>query len=192
MVDGHKFDPANRNVLVAPERAEYLPPKQILDAFGVKEGWHVADVGCGPGYFTLPMARRVGSSGRVYAVDMEPAMLEDLRRRVARAGLENVVPVPSQEDRIPVPDATVDFAFLACVLHELAGVGTLREIRRMLKPDGVLGVVDWRKIEQDMGPPVHHRLTPEEAAKVLREGGFEPGRPFEVAPYHYGFRCGKG
>ncbi len=192
MPHGHKFDPANREFLVSEEREEVLPAEETLRAFDVQPGWAVADVGCGPGFFSLPLAQLVGSAGTVYAVDMEPKMLESLKGRASEAGVANVVPVESTEDRIPLPDASVDFAFLACVLHELAGLGTLLETRRILRPGGLLGVVDWKKIDQDVGPPIEHRLSAEEAAMILREGGFRPEGPFDATPFHYGFTARKG
>ncbi len=113
-------------------------------------------------------------------------MLADLRARLAdRPGL-NVKVLRSSEDRIPLPARSADFAFLACVLHELDGPGTLREAARVLRPGGALGVVDWKKIHQLEGPPYRHRLSTRRAAEVLGDGGFTAAAPFEAGPYHFG------
>ena len=182
----HKFDPERRHLLLDPSRVAYLPAKTVLRRFPVRRGFTVVDVGCGPGYFTIPLAEIVGDSGRVYAVDVEDVMLGDLRNRAAeRPGLR-VDTLRSIEDEIPLPDQSVDLAFMACVLHELDGLGTLREASRVLRPSGVLGIVEWKKIKQDIGPPREHRLSPTAAGAMLRRGGFVPGRAFEVGPYHYG------
>ena len=183
---GHKFDPAHRAHLLDPERARYLPAKEILSKFPLTAGAAAVDIGCGPGYWTIPMAEIVGPSGRVYAVDLEGEMLADLRTRLeARPGLPVQV-MRSSEDRIPLPARSVDFAFLACVLHELDGPGTMREAARVLRPGGALGIVDWNKIRQDIGPPYRHRLSPVQASAALVRGGFSTDEAFDAAPYHYG------
>lgn len=185
---GHKFDPTHRAHLDAPDRRGYLDPERILGAFAVGPGLHLADVGAGTGFFALPAARLVGPAGRVYAIDQAEAMLEELRARApAASGILEVV--PSTEDRIPLPDGSVDVAFLACVLHELDGPGTLRECARILRPGGRLAVVDWMKKAQDIGPPREHRLSEVEAAEVLREAGFHVSRTFPAGPHHYGIEA---
>ncbi len=95
----------------------------------------------------------------------------------------------STEDRIPLPDASVDFAFMACVLHELDGPGTLLEARRILKPRGRLGIVDWKKEDMEFGPPKAHRLDEAEARAILRDAGFAPSRTFAAGAYHYGIEA---
>lgn len=186
---GQKFHPEGRRHLDSQERRKYLDPDRILEAFHVRSGMHIADVGAGVGFFALPAARRVGPEGRVYAIDLSPEMLEDLEETLGTRKVGNVATLLSVEDRIPLDDGSVDFAFLACVLHELAGAATLLECRRILKAGGSLGVVDWKKIEQAEGPPREHRLDESEASAFLEEAGFAPVRTFGVGPYHYGIEA---
>ena len=183
---GHKFDPEMKDHLLGPKRARYLPAKEILSKFPMKIGGAAVDIGCGPGYWTIPMARLMGPTGRVYAVDLEESMLAALRTRLAAVPKLDVKVMRSTEDRLPLPARSVDFAFLACVLHELDGPGTLREAARVLRPGGILGIVEWKKIRQGEGPPYRHRLSPAKAVAFLKQGGFEAREPFEAGPYHYG------
>ncbi len=186
---GHKFDAAHRAYLDSEERKSYLDPGRILEAFGLAKGMRVVDVGAGTGFFAIPAARIVGPAGRVYAVDLVPEMLADLRAKLARDPVRNLETLRSTEDRIPLPDASVDFAFLACVLHELEGPGTLRECRRVLGRDGRLAVVDWKKEDMEFGPPTEHRLDEVAARSVLRDAGFRAERTFEAGRYHYGIEA---
>jgi ubiquinone/menaquinone biosynthesis C-methylase UbiE len=186
---GHKFNVAHRAYLDSDERRSYLDPQRIFTRFGLSKGMRVADVGAGTGFFAIPAARIVGPAGKVYAVDLVPEMLEELQAKLAREPVPNLQAVRSTEDRIPLADGSVDFAFLACVLHELDGPGTLLECRRILTPGGRLGIVDWKKEEMEFGPPVAHRLDEDEARSVLRDAGFHPVKTFEGGRYHYGIEA---
>lgn len=178
----HKFDPSMAHILEDEERRKFLPPEKILKEVGVREGVVMADVGCGTGYFTLPAAKLV-KDGRVFAVDVQEEMLELLKQRAE--GLENLMPVKSEEDAIPLPDESVDIVFMGDVLHELEGDATLREVHRILRRRGVLGIVEWRKEDTGIGPPVEDRLSEQEAVRMLEGVGFAVERCFQVHPYHY-------
>ncbi len=184
-----KFDPARRAYLDSPERRAILDPDAILKAFGVRAPWRFVDVGAGVGFFSFPAARLVGPRGRVVAVDLAPEMLEELQARIAHEGATNMEALLSTEDRLPLDDGSADFAFLACVLHELDGPATLLECRRVLKKAGRLGVVDWKKVAQDIGPPKEHRLDPRQAKAVLADAGFRAIRTFATGPHHYGIEA---
>ena len=115
---------------------------------GAAPGGTVVDYGSGPGYFTLAAARLVGSEGRVYAVDLEPRMVELVRRRAAEAGLPNVVAVASDGTRADLPDAVADYIICVQIMHYADGrdgqVAVARDLRRLLKPDGSVLVAQWK------------------------------------------------
>ncbi|HDL15106.1 MAG TPA: methyltransferase domain-containing protein [Euryarchaeota archaeon] len=93
--------------------------------------------------------------------------------------------VSSTEDKIPLPGESVDIAFMANVLHEIDGDGTLREAHRILRHGGILVVVDWKKEKAEIGPPMEHRLSLKEAELKIKEVGLSPKDSFEIQPYHY-------
>ena len=185
-----KFDPNHAKMLLNPERRRWQDPESILNAVGATSGMTLADVGAGPGFFTLPAARRVGPTGKVYALDVEPGMIERVKERADSEGITNVEALVSQEDRLPLPDGAVDAALLVNVLHEaLNPPRLLQEIVRVLRPAGVLAVVEWKKEPQEWGPPYQDRLAPESVEEALRRAGFHTVEPFEVGPNHYGLRA---
>jgi len=188
---GRKFDPERMAYLESEERKALLDPPRILQHFDIQRGWIVADLGCGPGFFTFPLAGMVGTEGRVYGVDEEPRMIVRLKERIEDLHVKNVSAVLSNEDSIPMTDGIVDFALMSTVLHELEGLSTLRETWRIMKSSGRLGIVDWRKKTELIGPPRRHRLGEDEAAAMLHSVGFDPGPPLDISPSHYGFNARK-
>ena len=135
------------------------------------------DLGAGPGFFTLPAARLVGAGGHVYAVDVEPSMLDLCRRRAEEARLTGIETVHSAETQIPLPDATADRVLIAFVLHEADDVAALlREAARLLRPGGEIAVAEWRKAEGTPGPPLDHRIGEDDLAGFAAQGGLRPSQ----------------
>lgn len=167
---GHKFPPEKWDRLLTPQRRAFLRAEQVLDRVGIHAGMRVADLGAGPGFFTLPLAERVGPAGTVYATDIAQAMLDALASRGVPPHVHLRV---AEENRIPIADAAVDVALLAFVLHELVDpVAFLTEVRRILAPGGRLVVLEWIPQEDGMGPPVSERLSEARSEEVLKGGGF--------------------
>src|SRR3970282_2162959 len=83
LAPSRKFDPSHRDILMDPDRARYLDPKAILERFPIRSGDTVADIGSGPGFFTVPIAEIVGHQGRVYAIDVEEPMLAERQPNLA-------------------------------------------------------------------------------------------------------------
>jgi len=188
-----RFDSQDADRLLRPERYRSQNPELVLDALSLASGMTLADVGSGPGFYTLPAAKRVGPAGRVYALDVDPKMLDLLRERAVADGVANIECLVSSEVRLPLPDAAVDAALVASVLHETPKwVLLLGEITRVLRPEGALVVVEWRKEQTEMGPPLAERLTYEEVEGVLQAAGYDAIEPFEVGPYHYGVEARRG
>lgn len=186
----HKFDPARMAVLESEERRKRQPPERLLAEMGLAPGARLADIGCGPGFYTLPAARIIGPGGRVFALDLQPAMLARVREHVAAEALTNVEPLTSDEHRLPLADGAADIALLANMLHECADrAAFLREVLRILAPGGRVAVVEWRKETMASGPPLHERLTVEEVRTDLTSAGFRALTeldPAATGPTHFG------
>ncbi len=168
----NRFDASKKQKLLAEERYELLQPDQLLRRLGVAEGQTVADIGCGPGFFTVPAAQIVGPTGQVLAGDVQGEMLTAVRGRVAEAGLTNVHVVKTSATDVPIPPGKCDFVLLAFVLHEVEQRASfVHRLGRLLKPGARLAVLEWEKREEDSGPPVAIRIDKEELAADATAAG---------------------
>jgi SAM-dependent methyltransferase len=139
------FPPLDFGLLEAPDRAAWQKPEQIMDTLGIADGGVVADIGTGSGWFTIYLARRVGPNGVVYAEDVQRESLEATRRRVTREGLRNVVVVRGSETDPNLPAGEIDAALVVDVYPEVDDrVSLLRNLARAIKPNGRIGVVNYK------------------------------------------------
>lgn len=187
----HKFDPHHAGRQEDAERRKLLDPSRVLAPLKLSPGMRVADVGCGIGYFTLPLAAAVKEMGKVLAIDISQELLARAEENLRAAGMVNVDFVTSAETSIPLPEGAVDAALAVNVLHEVEvkkQPAFLREIRRLLKGGGALLVVEWKKEETPKGPPLKDRLTPDQVVGLAEQAGFGNPAISEVGPYHYAVR----
>ena len=149
-------------------------PERIFDVLDLKEGTSFLDLGCGTGAYSRLAARRIGPSGRVFALDRRGDLLRSLRGEAAEEGLTQLaVVVADITEPLPVADGTVDVCFLCTVLHSLregrARSALFGEMHRVLKKSGRAAVVECRKGRTEFGPPERWRLS-EEAVDDLATG----------------------
>lgn len=175
----HRFPVRQADRLLSPERRRWQDPEEILDWLGPREGETIIDLGCGPGFMSLPAARRVGPAGRVLALDVSRVMLRRVAAEALSAGLQNVLPVRVGGVRLPFESPVADHALIVNVLHELPRPeATLKSLFSSLRPGGRLLVVEWRDDQSEPGPPAGGRISSERILSVAAEGGFLPlGEP---------------
>ncbi len=169
-------------------REEEARPELVLQAMDLKPGQAVADIGAGTGYFSRRIARVVGPSGKVYANDIQPGMLESLKERSAKEGLANVVPVLGTETDPKLPEK-VDRILLVDVYHELQKPEEmLARIRESLKPGGTVIVVEFRK-EGESASHIHpdHKMAAEEVLAEWTPAGFNLVEQIETLPTQHMF-----
>jgi ubiquinone/menaquinone biosynthesis C-methylase UbiE len=160
------LDREERDIEEAPDRA--------LDAIGVEKGSTVADVGAGSGYMTIRMAARVGPSGRVYATDIQPQMLNMLRSRLERERITNVTLVQGAVDDPRLPPSSIDMILMVDVYHEFSEPQKmLRGMRAALKPGGRMILLEYKKEDPSIPIRIEHKMTVAEAKLEVEAEGFK-------------------
>jgi ubiquinone/menaquinone biosynthesis C-methylase UbiE len=123
------------------------PSDEIIERGGIKKGMTVMDLGCGPGIYSIDVARAVGDKGKVYAVDIQKAMIDRLEKKLKKPenkDVHNITPTVASVYRLPVPDNSVDLVYMITVLAEIPNKQkALKEIRRILRDDGILAVSEF-------------------------------------------------
>ncbi len=168
----HSFGDAEKwsHVFDDPERDAWQKPHQVIHALGLAPDAAVADVGAGTGYFSVRLANML-KNGRVYAVDIEPGMVKHLAERAKREGLANLVPVAGAAESPRLP-AKVDLALFVDVYHHVDDRERyFRELRKSLKPDGRVAIIDFR-LDSPEGPPKEARIAPERVKAEMKKAGY--------------------
>ncbi len=157
---GRLFPPLDLGLLERPDRALWQKPDQIMDAVHVADGSTVADIGAGAGWFTIRLAQRVGPKGLVYAQDVQRLMLDAIKRRVQREGLQNVETKQAHGTDPNLPARTLDAILMVDAYQEVDDrVTYLRNLANALKPTGRIGIVNWKPGRGGPGPDASERVA---------------------------------
>lgn len=190
-----KRQPAN---VMSFERASWLEreerdkqdkPEVVLEAMELREGMTVADVGAGTGFFSRRLAKAVGPQGRVYAEDIQPEMLDLLKKYAAQEGIANVIPVLGTETDPKLPARGIDRILLVDVYHELQKPEPmLARIRESLAPGGTVTLVEYR-LEGETASHINerHRMSVEQVLSEWNAAGFELVNRLETLPSQHIF-----
>lgn len=172
--------------LTRPERDAEEDTTRLHQALGLREGQTACDVGAGSGYHTVLLARAVGPTGRVLAVDLQPRMLELLRERVAAAGLHNVETIEATVSDPRLPAGVCDLVLLVDVYHELSWPEPmLAAFGRALTPEGRLALVEFRAEDPDVPIKRLHKLSKAQIDRELLPRGFVRVETFDGLPWQH-------
>ena len=169
-------------------------PSATLRTLGIRPGMTVLDLCCGDGYFTAPLAGIVG--GRLYALDIDPQMLERARAAVARQGasVASWFRADARDIAALLPEP-VDYVLMANTFHGVPEPAELaRAVAAVLRPGGCFAIVNWHRqprekttvLGKPRGPRTELRMTPETVRALVEPAGFRLERIVELPPYHYG------
>jgi SAM-dependent methyltransferase len=166
------FNPEELGVLEGPDRDAWQKPDLIMDALSIGEGSVVADLGAGGGWFTVRLARRVGPNGIVFAQDLQPQMLEAIKRRVDREGFRNVDYVQGSIDDPRLPPKRLDAVLIVDTYHEVANpIAMLRNVSASLNATGRIGIVEFTLEGGGPGPPLSQRKKEDRVIKEAKQAG---------------------
>jgi ubiquinone/menaquinone biosynthesis C-methylase UbiE len=170
---------------LAPRRAKWQKPAAVVRALGLRRGQVIAEVGSGPGYFTPRLARAVGPSGHVYALDPEPAVLDVMRKRIKQAGVRNVTPVLSRDDDPLLPNGRCDLAVIINVYHHMhGGPAFLRRLVSRLPRGARVINVDWDETSE-FGPPPKRRVPKARFLRDAKKAGLKLVSERTFLPHQY-------
>ena len=167
----------------------FSKPQDIVLQMGLREGMRVVDIGSGIGHYTLAAAPIVGSSGRVYAIDVQEEILKSLKREVTERGFSNVSTIWGDVEKpfgTKLKGEVVDAAIVANVLFQFEDkVAAITEIRRIFKPGGLVLVVDWAGCYNNIGPEETCVVEEHTAERLFIDMGFHKEKAFRAGPHHY-------
>ncbi len=169
---------------------DILSADKVLSEAGLKSGDIFLDAGCGDGFISIAASSVVGDEGKVYAVDLYPESIDMVKKEVQEKGIKNLeATVADVTDKIPLDNDSIDLCVMANVLHGFVANDeveeVINEIRRVIKPEGVFAVVEFKKMEGSPGPPFKVRITPGDVEEAIVPYGFEVMETVEVGDYHY-------
>ncbi len=181
-------DPLDAAWFYRPERSENEKPEELLDLLGIKEGDVVADIGAGVGFFSLRAAERVGRTGKVLAVDVQPEMIAGLEMMIERFGHENIVPILGNVDDPKLPADSVDHVLIVISYHEFSHpVEMMRHLRNAMRRDGQMLIVEYKAETPNSRVDPLHKMSEAEIMKESPALGFRRDRVIDIVPSQHVF-----
>ncbi|QDV61864.1 Demethylmenaquinone methyltransferase [Crateriforma conspicua] len=172
--------------LIRPEREEEESVREGFDQLQLRPGMVVCDLGCGNGFWTLPMARDVAPDGRVLAVDIQPQMLQKLAARSRRADVDNVQPILGRINDPKLPAGQVDLLLMVDVYHEFSHPESmLWSIRRSLKPKGVVALFEYRAEDPTVPIKPLHKMSKRQIIREYNANGLKLVREYNQLPWQH-------
>ena len=182
------FNVNNKKNLNGEKRLKISEPLSILSHSELQHGINLIDLGCGTGYYTIP-ASHIVKNGVIYAIDLQIEILETLQKKLKKLSINNIHIIRSELHNIPIKGESLDIALLINALHELHDrQSILEEIHRILKDNGKISVVDWKKVDKQekIGPPFQERISIIQAKRIFENIYFKLIKRFSAGPHHYG------
>jgi ubiquinone/menaquinone biosynthesis C-methylase UbiE len=163
---------------------------KFFSVLNLQKGISFLDLACGRGPYCLAASEIVGETGRVYGVDLWEDGIDLLNSAVASRSITNIDAIVGDAGKqIPIEDHLIDVCLMATVLHDFVedkiDQKVIHEVLRVVKPGGVMAVMEFKKIDGPPGPPRHIRLSPQQVEDLLTPFGFKQERIADVGPYNY-------
>ncbi len=167
-----KFDPKKLQKLNNPQRLMDIPPDYVWGKLNIEKPGVFVDIGAGTAFFSVAFLQKSKLS-TIYACDSSEVMINWVKENVSPK-YPNIIPVKIEEQYVPLDDGIADLVFMINLHHELENPSlTVEESNRILKPDGKIFIVDWKRKDMPEGPPAKIRCLPEQVKKQLVNAGFK-------------------
>jgi ubiquinone/menaquinone biosynthesis C-methylase UbiE len=168
---------------------DLINPSSFLSNIKIHPSAQVLDAGCGAGGYSIELSKLLDDKGLIHAIDFWDEGIETLTTAIREKGISNINPINADISKhIPLGSASVDFCLMATVLHDLSPEGqesTLKEIARVLKPDGVFTLIEFKKIDKGPGPPMSIRISQQEAEEKIKKYGFLKEYMGDIGEFNY-------
>jgi ubiquinone/menaquinone biosynthesis C-methylase UbiE len=167
----------------------FLSPAQIVENLNLKKGDVVADFGCGAGVYAFVISKLVGDRGKVYAVDIHKEILEKINHEADKMNIINIETILADlEKKVEIESYSCDCIILSNILSLVGDIDrVLEEAKRILKPDGIYLIIDWRHTEEVLSLKRGHILKEEEITAVLAKNNIFVKKHLPAGKYHYAF-----
>lgn len=166
-------------------------PQELVAQFDVVPGMVAADFGAGSGHLTIPLSRAVGDNGTVFAIEIQKEILDRLRSDLSSQGIGNVELMWGDIEHArgtKLKDSSVDRVVMSNTMFQLdEKSGSIKEMSRVLKPDGKVLFIEWSDSHGGLGPVAESIITPDSAKQMFDEGGFSVDHEVVTGTHHYGF-----
>ncbi|PIR73799.1 MAG: hypothetical protein COU40_00500 [Candidatus Moranbacteria bacterium CG10_big_fil_rev_8_21_14_0_10_35_21] len=174
---------------------KFIRPQEIIDQLEIEPGMNIADFGCGPGHFSLPLAQKVAEGGMVYALDIVSQKLEAVESRAKNLGINNVIPKRANLEKVNgsgLEAISADWVIIKDILFQNKDKKIiLGEAKRILKPEGKILIIEWKSTNVSLGPKKDTRISEEEMKNILEQDGFKIIKNIEAGDFHYGLVISK-
>jgi len=173
----------------------FSKPEKNIEQFGIDPGMKVADLGSGAGFYSIVLSKAVGESGKVFAVDVQQSLLVKLKNQAVQENITNLDIVwgdIEEKNGSTLREESLDRVIIANTLFQTNHKDVvLNEAKRILKPKGMLLIVDWEDSFGGLGPQPHYLFKKDQALALINSSGFELLREIEAGDHHYGLVCKK-
>ena len=172
------------------DNQSFIGVDKIINQLDIKQNMVIADFGAGHGFFSIAMAKKVGPSGQIFAIDVLESAIEGIRSRAKMEGLFNIRLIRGNLEKpggSTLSDESCDMVMMANILFQAPDkTAVLNEAKRILKPGGRLVLVEWRPYI-GIGPKKEYRVTEEELKQMIGAAGFSNPEAIDAGSHHYGF-----
>ena len=168
----------------------FLVPSEIVKNLSIEEGMVVADIGAGSGAFAIPLARTIGDGGKVYAIDINKEVLVKIKKDAKESNLSNIEIIWGDvevKDGTKLADNSVDFVLVSNLIFQTEDKkGLIEEVSRILKPKGMIAVIEWKGSFGGLGPKESEVVREGEVQKLFSDSLFAEYNKFNAGDHHYG------